>query len=336
MGFFPSLTEGISLAIASDLEDVSGADAFAAASSAVLVCMAALTQETIEPNVAALIAQSVENDWIGNAVGPSAALCGLIGTAHDLLQFRCDSRTLGGFVSMPHGYRLMAIHCGESSQGHRERFIHVRTATFMGRLLIDRIIRHEGLLAGQWDGHLSRVSVNDFVEQLRDRLPTKMLGRDFLERFGETGDRLTRIDPDCTYKIRSRTEHHIYEHARSRQFIEAISRGIRNGDRSAFVEAGSIMNASHWSCGQRCGLGSVKANSLVNALRKTGPSAGILGARIAGQGCGGMVAVLADEFESARQTIEDSLDAYQHAHKIRARILTGSLPGAMVNGAVRV
>ena len=335
-GALGALSGGMSLAIASDLEDVSGVGVFAAASSAVLVSAAALTHEVMEPNVAALISQTLENDWLESPVGPADALCALLGEANGLTQLRCDNRTLGSTLPLPCDLRLVAIDSGHSQPGHCEKYAQVRTATFMGRLLIDRIVRHEGLLAKQWDGYLSRISVNDYVEHLRDRLPTKMSGREFLDRFGETGDRLTRIDPKQTYKIRSRTEHHVYEHARSRQFVEAIARGIRNDDRSAFVDAGSAMNASHWSGGQRCGMGSAPANSLVNALRKADPAAGIFGSRIAGRGCGGMVAVLAEDSQAAQQVLEDSIEAYARDYNVPARILTGSLAGAMVRGAVRV
>lgn len=96
------------------------------------------------------------------------------------------------------------------------------------------------------------------------------------------------------------------------------------------------MNASHWSCGQRCGMGSVRANSLVNRLRKAGPAKGIFGARIAGWGCGGMVVALADDSQAAQETIENSLQAYVDDYNMPARILSGSLSGAMVSGAVRV
>ena len=100
-GAFATLSGGLSLAVASDLDDMPGVSPFAAASSAVLVCAAALAQECIEPNVAALISQTVENDWLGVAVGPSGALCGLLGEAHVLMQLRCDSRTLGGVIRIP-------------------------------------------------------------------------------------------------------------------------------------------------------------------------------------------------------------------------------------------
>lgn len=335
-GALRTLPGGVSVAVASDLEGLPGGSFTSAVSSAALVSAAALAQEIIEPNVAALISQTVENDWLGLANGPSGALCGLLGEAHSLMQLRCDNRTLGGAIRLPEGVDLLAIDCGAIEPGHSQKFLQVRTATFMGRLLIDRIIQHDRLLSGQWDGHLSRVSVNDFVVQLRDRLPTRMLGREFLNRFGETGDPMTSIDPDHTYKIRSRTEHHVYEHDRSRQFVEAVSRAIRTGERSALVIAGGVMNASHWSCGQRCGLGSAAANSLVNDLRKAGPAAGIFGARIAGRGCGSMVAVLADTSEAAQQAIQGSLAGARRGYNVPARILTGSLAGAMVSGAVRV
>lgn len=336
-GITGDVFSGLSIAVATDLDNLRGAGMFAAISAALLAALSALTPgpESGE-SVCASVVQAVENDWLGVPAGPADGLCSLSCEAGSLAQLRCDNKTLSGSFRVPGGLRLIAIDSGLSQPDHCEKYAQVRTATFMGRFLIDRIVRHEGLLGEQWDGHLSRISVNDFVEQIRDRLPTRMSGRDFLDRFGETGDPLTNIDPQRVYKIRSRTEHHIYEHARSRQFVEALSRGMRKSDRQVFEEAGAAMNASHWSYGQRCGLGSVAANSLVGALRKAESVSGVFGARIAGRGCGGMVAVLADDSPAATRTIEDSLEAYQQDYNVPARILQGSLSGAMVSGAVRV
>jgi hypothetical protein len=96
------------------------------------------------------------------------------------------------------------------------------------------------------------------------------------------------------------------------------------------------MNASHWSVGQRCGMGSVQANSLVNRLRKAGPARGIFGTRCAGWQCGSTVVVLAEESDLAWQTIEDSIQAYTEEYNTPVSIRSGSLPGAMVSGARRV
>lgn len=333
---FASLREGLTVAVATNLEGLGSSSTYAAMSSALLVCLAALAQEIVEPNVAAHIAQTVENDWLNAAVGPASSLCGLVGQVDHFMHLRCDTRTLAGTLRLPDNVRIISVDCGACPADYDEKFTQVRTATFMGRLLIDRIVRHDGLLAGQWDGHLSRISVNDFVERFRDRLPTKMCGREFLERFGETGDRLSQVDLSHQYKIRSRTEHHVYEHARCRQFVEAMSRGARNGSRTAFVEAGKVMSASHWSMGQRCGMGSVQANSLVNRLRKAGPAKGIFGARCAGWQCGATIVTLTDDSEAARQVVDDSIQSYMREYNTPVTIRSGSLPGAMVSGAVRV
>lgn len=335
-GLFSSVRSGLSLVVNHDFARIAGVSPYPALSSAILVALAGMTQEVLEPNIAAHLAVVAENQWAGGAVGPAAALCGLLGQAHHLMQFRCDNRTLGGVLELPDSLRILSIECNCQESGHDDKYVQARTATFMGRLIVDRIVKHDGILGDQWDGHLSRISVNDFVEKIRDRLPTRITGAEFLSHFGDSGDPYSQVNPRQVYKVRSRTEHHVYEHFRARQFVETISRGIRMGDRNAFIEAGSLMSASHWSSGQRCGLGSVRANSLVNSLRKKGPAEGIFGVRVAGQGCGGMIVVLMEQSPGAVQAIADSLEAHVRDYNLPARILDGSLVGAMVSGASRI
>lgn len=336
-GLASEVPAGISIAVATDLEEIRGGGMMAAVSGALLTALVAMVGGREHGNgVAASVVQSVENQWLDSPSGPADALCSLQAEPDSLAQLRCDNKTMIGALRIPPGVRLVAIDTGISQSDHSEKYAQVRTATFMGRTLIDRIVRHDGLLADQWDGHLSRISVNDFVERIRDRLPTRLSGRVYLDNFGEFNDPLAPIDPDRVYKVRSRTEHHIYEHSRSRQFVEALSRGMRRADRTIFEEAGEVMNASHWSYGQRCGLGSVAANALVTSLRKAPAASGVFGARIAGRGCGGMVAVLTDDSCAATRTLEDSIESYQRDYNVPVRILQGSLPGALVSGAVRV
>jgi len=208
----------------------------------------------------------------------------------------------------------------------RTKWEHVRTAAFMGRMLIDRILNHEALRQMQWDGYLSQVSVTDYVERFRDRLPTKIMGGDFLNRFGETGDELTRIEPDGVYKIRSRTEHHIYEHDRAQQFVECLSRAIRNGDARALREVGDLMYASHWSYGQRCGLGSIETDLLVKLIRQHGADADVYGAKITGHGCGGVVAVLMRATKRAASAVEQAMADYSGRTGHNATLIRGATP----------
>ena len=336
----PTPTGGLSLCVGSSLPDASGCGRNAAVAAATIVACAAALDRALEPLAVAAVCQRVENDWFSAPVGVADAVCALVGEPNTLLEVRCEPCALGGSIRLPEDLLLLGIDCGVTQPDAARRYAHVRTATFMGRALIERIIGYERVKQGSkqanWDGYLSRISVTDYVERFRDRIPTKIKGRDFLDRFGETGDPLTRIDPSSIYKVRSRTEHHVYEHARSRQFVECLSRAIRSADRSALVEAGEFMNASHWSYGQRCALGSIETDLLVNLIRSHGGKADVFGAKITGRGCGGVVAVLLKSTDQALSAIEAAMADYTSRTGHTPRLLRGSTPGALVAGAQRI
>ena len=335
-GLLPTPSQGISVCAGSTLPDVNGNGRDAAVAAATIVACAAALDHALEPLAVAAVCQRVENDWLGAPVGMADAVCALLGEPNTLLEVRCEPCALAGSIRLPDDLLLLGVDCGVTHADAEEKYGHVRTAAFMGRVLIDRIIQHDRLKQGSWDGYLSRLSVTDYVERFRDRLPTKMKGKDFLDRFGETGDPLTRLDPGEVYKIRSRTEHHVYEHARSRQFVESLSRAIRSADRNALSEAGELMYASHWSYGQRCGLGSTETDLLVTLLRRRGGEAEIYGAKITGRGCGGVVAVLLKSTDQALSAIEAAMADYSSQTGHTPRLLRGSTPGALVAGAQRL
>lgn len=336
----PIPSGGLSIGVGSSLPDGSASGRNAAAAAATIVACAAALDRALEPLAVAAVCQRVENDWLGAPVGVADAVCALVGEPHTLLEVRCEPCALGGSIGLPEDLLLLGIDCGVTQPDAAERYAHVRTASFMGRALIERIIGHERAKQGSdqvaWDGYLSRLSVTDYTKRFRDRIPTKIKGRDFLDRFGETGDPLTRIDPSALYKVRSRTEHHVYEHARSRQFVESLSRAIRSREQSALVEAGELMNASHWSYGQRCGLGSIETDLLVNLIRRHGAEADVFGAKITGRGCGGVVAVLLKSTEQALSAIEAAMAEYTSRTGHTPRLFRGSTPGALVAGAQRI
>ena len=327
---------GCSIAVGSTLSGLTDSGRDAAVAAATLLAVTKMMGVTVEPAQAVAICQRVENDWLGAAVGAANASCALLGEPYTLTQLRCDPCTPTGTIRLPDDLLLVGVDSGVVHANARAKYDRARTAAFMGQALIDRIIRHDAGDNIRWDGYLARVSVTDYVESFRDRIPTKLTGDEFLRRFGETGDPLTRIDPEHVYKIRSRTEHHIYEHARSCQFVECLSRSIRNADHAILSEAGELMYASHWSYGQRCGLGSVETDLLVNLIRQHGEKADIYGAKISGRGCGGVVTVLMRTTEPARTALEEVMKAYQERTGKRATLIEGSSPGGLVAGARQV
>ncbi|MGB2985885.1 MAG: galactokinase family protein, partial [Phycisphaerae bacterium] len=310
-GLIPRFDDGLSIMVASTLGELADVGRDAALAAATMTAVAGECDATLDPLQAATICQRVENDWLQRPVGVGDAVCVLLGEPHTLAEVRCEPCTIAGSIRVPDELAVIGIDCGAIHPDAKLKFERVRTAAFMGRDLIDRIIRHGGVGRLKWDGYLSQISVTDYVERFRDRLPTKFKGSEYLARFGETGDPLTRIDPDFVYKIRSRTEHHIYEHARACQFVECLSRAIRNEDDRALSKTGELMYASHWSYGQRCGLGSVETDLLVNLIRGHGVDAGIYGAKATARGCGGVVAVLMRADDRAMAAVNAAVDKYQ-------------------------
>ena len=324
---------GLTVVVGSAADDEGSAGWEAALAAATLVATAQAYEAKLDPQQASQVCQRVQTDWFDWPVGVADAVCALIGEPLTLTQLRCDPCSVAGSLPMPADLALLAVDCGTTQTDARLKYTRVRTAAFMGRALVDRIVQHDGGEQGWWDGYLSRITINDYVDRFRDRIPTKMKGKEFLERFGETGDPLTRIEPGFMYKIRSRTEHHIYEHARASQFVECLSRAIRTGEDRGLAEAGDLMYASHWSYGQRCGLGDVNTDLLVSQIRKHGEGADIFGAKICGRGCGGLVAVLMRATDRAEGALAAAMQDYESKAGEGARLIRGSLPGAMVAGA---
>ncbi len=323
---------GLSIAVSTPEEGRAHSGCDAALVAASMVAVAGAFDVTLDSVAAAKLCQRVEQDWLGLPVGIADAVCVLLGESNTIAQIRCEPCGLTGSILIPDSITVVGIDCGACHPQAKLKYELVRTAAYMGRGLMERIIQHDGLSHLQWEGYLSRITVTDYVDRFRDRIPTKLKGSEYLQRFGESGDPLTRIDPSYMYKIRSRTEHHIYEHARACEFAQALSRAIRNGNERGLVEAGELMYASHWSYGQRCGLGSVETDALVNLIRSRGADAGVFGAKITARGAGGVVVVLMRNDDVAMAALQAAIDAYEAKTNRKTSLIRGSASGAMVTG----
>jgi L-arabinokinase len=184
------------------------------------------------------------------------------------------------------------------------------------------------------NGYLCQLPIQDFRRKYWNALPKEINGQEFLDRYGETIDPITTVDTKKTYRVRSRVEHPIYEHARVQQFIEYMQAAHKapgpKAARPYLIKAGKLMYASHWSYRQRVGLGSSNTDIIVNKIRELGKANGFLGAKITGGGGGGTVAVLCvgDISNALEQVISD----YKTKTGIDAEIFTGSSPGATAFG----
>jgi L-arabinokinase len=132
--------------------------------------------------------------------------------------------------------------------------------------------------------------------------------------------------------VRAGTDHPVFENHRVKTFIACMDRA-HSGDRSALIEAGGLMYASHWSYGSNCGLGCKETDLIVRLVRERGPEQGLFGAKITGGGSGGTVAILADA--EAETRVREIADAYRQATELAPDIFAGTSPGAYAFGPLK-
>jgi galactokinase len=328
----PHLGGGFTVVVESSRDSARDAAQLAAILAATGVALLEASGVTVDRLRLPQVNLRVQTELLGWPTGIVTPAAPLLAVAGELLAVCAGPFDVGEPLTLPDGLGLLGIACGTIDPRVREKYAAALTAALMGREIVARLMPVVCKVPN-WDGYLARVSVTDFVDQLRDCIPTKLKGQEYLDRFGPLANAPAPIDPRTVYKVRSRTEHHIYEDDRVRQFVERLARARRTGDPQPAEEAGELMYASHWSYGQRCGLGSIAADALVTRLRGAGPDAGIFGARVTGPGCGGTVIVLLRDGETTRarvmEIVEDHARRTGQPAALRP-LATGGQPGLTV------
>ena len=115
----------------------------------------------------------------------------------------------------------------------------------------------------------------------------------------------------------------------SERLVERLARAARSHNHQALIEAGELMYASHWSYGQRCGLGSIETDKLVNLIRAQGNHHELFGAKISARGAGGTVVVLHADTPAARSALSQAVDQYASQTGCQPTTLNGTSPGAV-------
>ncbi|MFQ5501813.1 MAG: hypothetical protein ACE5EQ_05865, partial [Phycisphaerae bacterium] len=196
------------------------------------------------------------------------------------------------------------------------------------RMILD-LQRQDGASVDPAMNRLSSITPAEYVERYRDRMPSKIARQTFVNRFGmlrglDDGN----ANPKGIYKIRSRAEHHIYENRRVHEFATHLVRSRRNKSIEPLVAAGELMYASHWSHSQRCGIGGVETDRIVNLIRTHGSEAGLFGAKVTAGGAGGELVVLMRNDDRARAALAEAVAEAETASGQAVHVFEGSLPGA--------
>ncbi len=328
-GEIPHFAGGVNLLIHSDIPVGTGLGASAALQVAVTRALASLFEADLDVERIARACRSADTEVVGAVPGLVDHVTCLVGEPNALVQIRCQPDDVLGYLSLPRDVIFAAVDSGVRLPIRDQRYADNRAASLIGRYLIECMLRASGDMGDPTSGYLANISPSEYVSRFRNEIPVKLRGRDFLARYGQPEELEITVQADQIYKVRSRTEHHIYENERAHRFMERLARARRTGERDALVEAGELMYASHWSYGQRCGMGSIETDILVNAIRERGAARGLYGAKVTGKGCGGTVAVLMSAAPAAMAALEEACAAYTDRTHAHPAILTGSSGGAM-------
>jgi L-arabinokinase len=298
-----------------------GVASSAALEVASMMAIAEALDLSIDPLELALLCQQAENLVAGAACGVMDQMTSVFGEEDSLLALVCQPATLEPSVAVPPQISFWGMDSGERHAIGAASYESVRTGAFMGRRI---------LMAIRPTDYLANIRPADFEPNLQSLLPVEISGSEFLKRFGETGDSVTLVSPERTYKVRQPTAHPIYENNRVHLFRNLL-RGFQGEEQ--WTAMGELMYQSHASYSACC-LGSPGTDRLVALVRNAGRNEGLYGARITGGGSGGTVAILGRA--DASNAIRKIADEYCAATGHNPLVFSGSSNGATRFGSLTV
>ena len=326
------LERGANMLIHSDVPVGVGVASSAAVEVAAMSAALAGSGTELESERLAALSQVVENRIVGAPCGIMDQVTATLGESGKLLALRCQPCDVLGLHELPEDVGVFGISSRVVHSVGGDAYTTARVSAFMGlRIILDEIERRGGE-PDDADRYLCNVPPRTYREQYRDLLPDEISGAEFLRRYGETTDAVTKVDPDRTYRVRLGAEHPIFENWRVETFIECLDRA-RAGDRTALVVAGGMMHGSHWSYSWNCGLGCEETDLLVRLAAGRGPAGGVYGAKISGGGSGGTVVILADR--ASDDAIRAIAAEYEERTGINPDVFDSTSPGARAFGRRR-
>jgi L-arabinokinase len=318
-----NFANGAHILIQSSVPEGKGVSSSAAIEVAVMSAVAMAYGITISPREMALLSQMVENLVVGAPCGVMDQMTAVYGEPHKLLALLCQPAEVQGIVSIPDDLAVWGVDSGIRHAVSGADYGSVRVGAFMGYRIL------QTLAGTDWNGYLANLTPSEFEQFYANRLPEKLSGAEFLARYGDTTDTVTRVEPARTYAVRQPAAHPIYEHFRVRAFANLLQ-----GDMTANApQLGELMYQSHASY-SACGLGSPGTDELVQLARKTGAAQGVYGAKITGGGSGGTVAILGRR--DAEPAVQAIVEQYAHATGYQPVVFRGSSVGAAAFGALHL
>jgi galactokinase len=262
-----------------------------------------------------------------------------------LLPVICQPDRVYSQLDLPPKLYFWAIQTGErmSEIERLKQAEVVRTASFMGYSLIAKMenidpktladLRFQsGRTNLPYNGYLSEININVYVEKYKDNLPDKMSGEDFINECSETIDNQYFVDKNIIYNVKKCTSHAVAENFRSRAFLQFLGAIVPNaleqdeGFRKKHLSRmGSWLYESHESYAS-CGLSDDKSDLLFDLAKKYGANKEVYGAKITGKGIGGTVCIMTygdqgiEAIYDLHQEYCERVGEYQPVFKVTSQI----------------
>lgn len=315
-----------------------GVSSSAALEVACMYAIGAACDLDLDAHTIAHECQWVENHVVGAPCGIMDQMTSACGRRGRLLRLLCQPDVVEGHVDIPAGYRLYGIDSGARHSVGGDAYGRVRTAAFMGyRMIADLAglpVTRDGARVhvedALWRGYLANIPPADFSAAFEPLLPERMLGAEFLDRYGGITDHVTHVERRQWYPVRRATAYPVREQARVSEFVDALA---ALPEAAAARALGALMREGHADY-EACGLGSASTDRLAALVEEAGKDRGLLGARITGGGSGGTLAILgtADAGAAVRAIAARGADALGRP----LDVFEGSGPGAEESGVLHL
>jgi L-arabinokinase len=322
---------GARVFISSNVPEGKGVSSSAALEVAVMQAVKAAFDLNLSARDLALLCQKTENEIVGAPCGVMDQMASSCGEENRLLALVCQPAELKDTILLPDEIEIRGIDSGIRHSVAGADYGSVRAGAFIGLRIIAEIanLKVENLennlvkIADEkWRGFLANITTEEFEKEFKSKLPEKIGGKDFLQKYHGTTDEITVIKPDKEYAVLNPTAHPIYENYRVQKFAEILNEKVSE---SNLKKLGELMYASHASY-SACGLGSDGTDLLVELVKEFGAGSGLYGAKITGGGSGGTVAVLGRK--GSGETVKAIAEKYAEKTGRTPQIFSGSSPGA--------
>ncbi len=329
--------EGVKIYISSEIPLGKGVSSSAALEVAVIQAVCAAFGIEFDSREKAILCQKVENLVVGAACGVMDQMSVMFGQENKLFSLLCQSAEIQDWLEIPSDIEFWGIDSGVRHAVVGADYSSVRIGAFMGYRIICELAEFDvksteinhlvEIDDTKWNGFLCNTTPSEFEQFYASKLPSEILGSEFLAKYQGTSDSVTTINPNKIYAVKIPTKHAIYENFRVKMFGEILKSSEPN-----LKLLGELMFQAHASY-SACGLGELGTNRIVELVRQD-KATNLFGAKITGGGSGGTVAVLAKK--GSEKVIEELVEKYNTETGKTPYIFKGSSNGAENFGTLKI